>query len=122
MLDKDYITITQATGIATLQGNTLSRSQIHHLCTQGKLDAQKVGTVWLVSRKSIETYTPEETGFALVWKRRKKNSLLAEKELRAAIEAAKAKQVTDFGGVAMELPEEVQQVMGLAEAKATREE
>jgi hypothetical protein len=81
IVNEDLITLKQAEDIKTASGDTLSRRQIHHLCTQGKLAAQKVGTIWLVSRKSVEAYKPDETGFALVWKNRraKKGALAAEK-------------------------------------------
>jgi hypothetical protein len=81
IVSDDLITLKQAENVKTASGDMLSRRQIHHLCTQGRLEAQKIGTIWLVSRKSIEAYKPNETGFALVWKNRrsKQAKLVAEK-------------------------------------------
>jgi hypothetical protein len=93
MLDEDCITLTQATKITTSQGTNLSRSQLHHLCKQGKLEAQKVGTIWLVSRKAVEAYKPNETGFALVWKnRRSKQAKLAAEKAAILAQAKETKE------------------------------
>ena len=89
IIDEDLITLAQAASVTTANGVTLSRRQLHHLCTQNKLVAQKIGTVWLVSRKSVEGYRPEETGFAAVWKKRRAQGLPSKDELQAAIEAGK---------------------------------
>jgi hypothetical protein len=93
IVDEDLITLKQAENVQTANGDTLSRRQIHHLCTQGKLEAQKVGTIWLVSRKSIEAYKPEETGFTLIWKRRRETKALEDNTVKEAVRAAKARKV-----------------------------
>ena len=89
MRNDDFITITQATEVSTSLGERLSRSQIHHLCKTGKLVAEKVGTVWLVSRKSIEVYKPEKTGFAAVWEKRRSEQDALDNEIRKAVAKAK---------------------------------
>ena len=91
ILGEDFITITQATEVATSSGKRLSRSQIHHLCKGGKLAAQKVGKAWVISRKSVEAYKPEETGFAAVWKKRRTEQAALDGEIKKAVSAAKAK-------------------------------
>ena len=108
IVDEDLITLKQAEDIPISNGVMLSRRQIHHLCVQGKLAAQKVGTVWLVSRKSIEAYKPEETGFAVVWKKRRAQKAKLAAECAAILEEAKGAveklptervEVSDWGNV-----------------------
>ena len=89
MLDEDFITITQATEVETSLGERLSRSQIHYLCKNGRLAAEKRGNVWLVSRKSVEAYKPEETGFAAVWKIRRAKQATLDSEIKKAVAKAK---------------------------------
>ena len=90
VVDEDSITLKQAEEVPIADGTTLSRRQIHHLCKNGKLIAQKVGSVWLVSRKSIEAYKPEATGFAAVWKKRRTEEATLAKEIKEAIVMHKA--------------------------------
>ena len=91
ILSEDFITITQATEVSTSSGEKLSRSQIHHLCKGGKLAAQKVGKAWVISRKSVEAYKPEETGFVAVWKKRRTEQAALDAEINKAVSAAKAR-------------------------------
>jgi len=91
IVSEDLITLKQAEEVPISNGAMLSRRQIHHLCKNGKLAAQKVGAVWLVSRESIEAYAPEETGFAAVWKKRRTEQTALDGEIKKAVSAAKAK-------------------------------
>ena len=91
IVSEDLLTLKQAEEVPTSSGMTLSRRQIHHLCTNGKLAAQKIGAVWLVSRKSIEAYAPEETGFAVVWKKRHAKQAALDGEIKKAVSAAKSR-------------------------------
>ena len=82
--DEDWITLTQAEEIKTLSGTTLKHRHLQYLCIHGKIVSKKLGSIWLVSRRSIENYKPGEKGFAAV----KKRKLAEEEALKAKLEKA----------------------------------
>ncbi len=63
---EDLVSVTEA---ASVMG--LGRSQVLKLCKQGRITAQKVGSTWVISRASAESYKPGPQGFAVVWQRRR---------------------------------------------------
>jgi hypothetical protein len=87
-IDEDWLTLKQAEGIKTANGTSLYRRQLLNLCVQGKLKSQKIGSIWLVSKRSIESYKPDERGFAVVWKKRRTAKEEAETKLREVIRSA----------------------------------
>ncbi|MDR2175567.1 MAG: hypothetical protein LBO82_06485 [Synergistaceae bacterium] len=86
---EDFVTLVQAEKIPTAAGTTLSRRQLSSLCAQGKIEARKIGNLWLVSRTSVASYRPDEKGFAAVWKKRRAERDKPKQELKDIIARAK---------------------------------
>ena len=79
----DILTVTQA---AKYKG--LSTGYLRKLCIDGKLEgAQKLGSVWIIPRLSLDNYVPAPRGFAAVWKNRRNQEKQAL--MQAFIDSAK---------------------------------
>ena len=117
MLREKYVTTPEAAKLIGKGENLVAK-----LCQAGRLPgAEKMGNTWLIPRESVLSYTPGTRG-----PKPRKAKLAAEKA--AILEQAKLaaereemlKRAAEFGGVVMELPEEVQEAMDRAEASERR--
>lgn len=89
-MGENLISITEAMKIMGL-----SRAQIVKLCTKGRLEAQKIGNTWIVSRLSAENYKPAPRGFSVVWEKRRAKEAELNKEIETALAEAKNREVKE---------------------------
>ncbi|MBQ3376993.1 MAG: helix-turn-helix domain-containing protein [Synergistaceae bacterium] len=82
-IGENLISITEA-----MQVMGLSRAQIVKLCTAKRLNAKKIGGVWVIERNSAEHYKPAPRGFAVVWQRRRAQEAALNNEIKLAVEQA----------------------------------
>jgi hypothetical protein len=115
-IKEEFVTVAEA---AEMLGKGMNR--VGKLCRAGRFSgAVKMGNSWIIPREAVLNHKPLPPGV-----KSQKTKLAAEK-------AEILQQVAEAGGVMVELPEDVQQAMGRADAveklrkkshrKATREE